>query len=76
MHLAWMSDEPGDCGSGDMGFGIDGKGRFELPCQVGSRTIIVQRLGREGIDGELGRGTVEVLEGKTDTITIRLSKYS
>jgi hypothetical protein len=77
VMLGW--DVPGDavgtCGGGDMGFGVDRRGRFELPCQVGRRTILVQ-VPAAG-DGEwrtIGKGRVAVKEGKTVRLEIKLTE--
>ena len=42
LILQWTSDGPGDCGGGDIGYGLLGDGSFELPCQAGGHTIQVQ----------------------------------
>jgi hypothetical protein len=42
LALQWTSDGPGDCGGGDIGYGLNGDGSFELPCQAGGHTIEVQ----------------------------------
>jgi hypothetical protein len=42
LVLQWTSDGPGDCGRGDIGFGLRADGGFELPCQAGGHTIEVQ----------------------------------
>jgi hypothetical protein len=58
-----------------MGFGVDRRGRFELPCQVGRRTILVQ-VPAAG-DGEwrtIGKGRVTVKEGKTVRLEIKLTE--
>jgi hypothetical protein len=75
VMLGW--DLPGDavgtCGGGDIGFGVDRRGRFELPCQVGRRTILVQ-VPDVG-DGEwrtIGKGRALVKEGKTVRLEIEL----
>lgn len=73
LNLAWTSDDPGDCGGGDMGFGVGDGGHFELPCQAGRRTIILM-LDDESGDGstEVGRTTVTVKGGETVRVTIHL----
>jgi hypothetical protein len=77
VSLAW--DRPGDgvgsCGGGDVGFGVDRRGHFELPCQIGRRTILVQVPGAG--DGEwrtIGQGRVIVREGKTSRLDIKLTE--
>ncbi len=75
LELQWTNLDPGDCGGGDIGYGVAADGTFELPCQVGRRTITV--TGPKWIDDhweELGRATVTVRAGKTVTVTIRLTK--
>jgi hypothetical protein len=42
LVLQWTSDGPGDCGRGDVGFGVLANGGFELPCQAGGHTIEIQ----------------------------------
>ena len=74
--LAWTSTDSGECGGGDMGFGVTRDGTFELPCQVGTWTIKLVHVGNDGIDGELGHGTVKVSAGKTSWVTIHLQAGS
>ena len=42
LNLGWTSDGPGDCGGGDIGYGLNPDGSFRLPCQAGGHTIEVQ----------------------------------
>lgn len=72
LSLQWTSDDPGDCGSGDIGYGIDEHGRFEVPCQAGTRTFVVYDIGPNGGNRERGRATVEVIAGTTVRVTITL----
>jgi hypothetical protein len=73
LDLNWRSPDLGDCGGGDMGFGVNDRGRYELPCQVGTWTIIVVAIGANDTRRERGRGTVEVVADKTVTLDIHLS---
>lgn len=73
LDLQWTSAVPGDCGGGDIGYGVQSDGRFEVPCQVGERTIIVQGPGSGDEWHELGRGTVTVRANKTVKLTVRLT---
>ena len=62
LMLDWSGDGPGECGGGDVGFGVD-HGRFELPCSPGGWTIEVTRP-RPGEGWEVvGRGHVVVPAG-------------
>jgi hypothetical protein len=61
---------PGSCGGGDIGYGVREDGTFDYPCQAGKRILVIYGTGRE----ELGRATVNVIAGKTVTVTIRLTK--
>ncbi|HEY4227431.1 MAG TPA: hypothetical protein VGM49_03765 [Candidatus Limnocylindrales bacterium] len=74
VYLAWDSDGPGDCGGGDVGYGITGAGRFTLPCQAGGHTIDVQVSGPGDGWTSIGRGHVIALAGTTVELTIRLDK--
>ena len=68
-------DAVGTCNGSDMGYGVGSDGRFEYPCQVGRRTILLQVPTDE--DGEwrtIGRGTVVVNEGKTARLDIELDE--
>jgi hypothetical protein len=73
LDLRWTSEDPGDCGGGDIGYGVGSDGRFELPCQAGRRTLIVMVEDETG-DGstEVGRATVTVKGGQTVRVTIHL----
>lgn len=72
LSLQWTSADPGDCGSGDIGYGIDEHGHFEVPCQVGSRTFIVFDIGPNGGNRERGRATIDVAADTTARVTITL----
>jgi hypothetical protein len=76
LSLNWTSPDLGECGGGDMGFGVNDRGRYELPCQIGTWTIIVVAVGADDSVRELGRGTVEVVAGKTVTLDIHLDTGS
>jgi hypothetical protein len=68
-------DSLGTCNGSDMGYGVGLDGRFEYPCQVGRRTILIQVPTDE--DGEwrtIGHGTVVVKEGKTARLEIELDE--
>jgi hypothetical protein len=72
LELRFANPVPGDCGGGDIGYGVGRDGHFRVPCQAGARTIIVVRQANDGTDQELGRGTVTVVAGETVDLTIRL----
>jgi hypothetical protein len=63
---------PGECGGGDMGYGIKPDGTFEYPCQAGVRTITITGHDAKGGNVEVGRATVTVVGGGTVRLTIRL----
>jgi hypothetical protein len=72
LILQWTSDGPGDCGGGDVGFGLAGDGSFELPCQAGGHTIIVQ-IGVPNADWKtLGSGHVIAAGNATVSVLIKL----
>jgi hypothetical protein len=70
IDYLYEPDVPGSCGGGDMGYGVREDGTFDYPCQAGERILVIYGEGRE----ELGRATVNVIAGKTVTVTIRLTK--
>jgi hypothetical protein len=74
LMLDWgdSQDGVGHCGGGDVGFGVDERGRFDVPCQVGRRTILVKRSVAEGEWTTIGRGVTTVREGATSKLDIRL----
>ena len=74
LSLRWESQDSGRCGGGDMGYGVDQRGRFELPCQIGTWTIIVVTDGNPA--RELGRGTVKVVADQTVTLDIHVDAGS
>ncbi len=74
LNLRWTSeDSVGECGGGDMGFGVSDRGRFELPCQVGTWTISVVAMQPDETVREFGHGTVKVVAGETVTLDINVS---
>ncbi len=76
LGLDWESADVGSCGGGDMGFGVNVNGRYELPCQIGTWTIIVVDSTGDDPIRELGRGTVKVVADKTVTLDIHLDTGS
>jgi hypothetical protein len=73
VNLSWSSDGPGDCGGGDVGYGITGSGSFTLPCQAGGHTIVVQI----SIDDDwktIGSGHVVAIAGTTVEVVIKLDQ--
>jgi hypothetical protein len=65
--------DPGWCGGGDVGFGVNADGTFELPCKVGHRTIVI--LAPPVADGEwtvVGQADVVVPAGGIVKVTIHL----
>ena len=63
---------PGECGSGDIGYGIKADGTFEYPCKAGVRVITITGLNAKGGNVEVGRATVTVIAGKTVRVTIHV----
>jgi hypothetical protein len=74
VDLGWLSDGPGDCGYGDIGYGINADGLFEVPCQAGGHTIVIQISVPDGGWKTIASGHVVAVAGKTVTMTIRLDK--
>jgi len=72
-YLRWSGNGPGDCGVGDVGYGLSPEGAFTLPCQQGTWTIEVTVPGDDGWR-PVGVGTVTVLAGRTSTLEITLSQ--
>ncbi len=74
LAIDWKPDRAGpgsgDCGIGDMGFGVSDDGRFELPCAPGGWTITIldENHGRVPV----GSGHVVVRPGKTVRLAITL----
>jgi hypothetical protein len=74
LNLGWSSDGPGDCGGGDIGYGIGADGRFELPCQAGGHDMLVEVSVPDGGWKTIASGHVVAVAGKTVTMTMRLNK--
>ena len=72
LDLAWSSSDSGECGGGDMGFGVNQQGMFELPCQIGTWTIKVMDHREDDTQVEIGRATVKVRKGRVTRVTIHL----
>ncbi len=70
--LRWHSDGPGDCGGGDVGYGVSDAGTFSIPCQQGTWTIDVTVPGGDGWRS-IGQGTVDVLANRTSKLDIVLA---
>lgn len=66
--------ELGECGGGDMGFGVADDGTFRYPCQAGTRTIIVRAEDPDGGTREVGRVVVEVVADEETEVTIQLDE--
>ena len=73
LDLSWTSDGPGDCGGGDIGFGVAADGTFEVPCQAGGHTIQVQIGVPDDGWKTLGEGHVIAVADSTVTLEIRLT---
>ena len=73
LNLGYEYDPniPGDCGGGDIGYGIKADGTFEYPCKAGVAHVTITGLNATGGNVELGRATVTVIAGKTVRVTIR-----
>ena len=67
-------DPPGWCGGGDIGYGVREDGRFEYPCAVGRRTILVKDwVATEGGDHPVVASVVvDVPAGGEVRVRIRL----
>jgi hypothetical protein len=68
-NLRWSGGGPGDCGGGDVGYGVSPGGTFTLPCQQGTWTIEVAVPGDDGWR-PVGVGTVRVIADHTTTLDI------
>jgi hypothetical protein len=72
--LRWHGTGPGDCGGGDVGYGISSDdGAFTLPCQAGTWTIEVTVPGDEGWRS-IGHGTVDVSANGSAKLDIVLTE--
>ena len=74
IDYIYQPDVPGSCGGGDMGYGVMPDGSFTYPCQAGKRVLVIYGDDAKGNRVELGRTTVNVIAGKTVTVTMRLTK--
>ncbi len=70
--LQWRGSGPGDCGGGDVGYGVSPDGTFTLPCQQGTWTIEVTVPSDDGWR-PIGEGTVKVIANRTANLDIVLS---
>lgn len=71
--VRWHGTGPGDCGGGDIGYGISSDGSFILPCQAGTWTIEVVVPANEGWRS-IGEGTVDVPANGTAKLDIVLTE--
>jgi hypothetical protein len=74
LRLEWTSDGPGTCGGGDIGYGLTADGRFELPCQAGGHTILVQTMVGEQDWKTIGTGHLVAIGGGTIELAITLGQ--
>lgn len=73
LQVDWAGEVAGgECGIGDMGYGVLDTGRFELPCAAGGWTIRVLVLIPNADWLEVGRGHVLVPAGGTVGLRITL----
>ena len=76
LNVEWASDHPGagsgDCGGGDVGYGVGANGRFELPCAPGGWTITITDMDHDF--APLGHGHVVVRPGEAVRLTITLDR--
>lgn len=74
LTVIWEPDVPGagsgECGGGDVGYGVGENGRFELPCHPGGWTISITDDSRPV--REVGRGHVVVPPGRAVDLLITL----
>jgi hypothetical protein len=73
LMVEWRPETVGDCGIGDMGYGVGENGQFEIPCRVGTYTIEIT-VSKPGGEGRVvvGQTRVTVREGEVSTVRIRL----
>jgi hypothetical protein len=71
-NLRWHGTGPGDCGGGDVGYGLAEGGTFTLPCQQGTWTIEVTVPSGDGWRS-IGEGTVDVKANRTAKLDIVLT---
>jgi hypothetical protein len=75
LALGWVSDGPGTCGLGDMGYGVGADGVFEVPCQVAAWTMQIQLPAvAGGSPTTIGSGHVVVLASQQVLLQIKLDK--
>jgi hypothetical protein len=79
LMVSWTSDDTGDghgdCGVGDMGYGVGDSGAFELPCAPGGWTITIKEPRDPSGNGSwtpVGSGHVIVPAGGTVALRITL----
>jgi hypothetical protein len=79
LMVSWASDDTGDghgdCGVGDMGYGVGLNGRFTLPCAPGGWTITIEEARDASGNGDwtpVGSGHVIVPAGGEVTLRITL----
>ena len=69
------NDGPGSCGGGDIGYGVGDDGRFQIPCQVGDYTMVIEApLPRDAGWVVVGRAHVTVRSGQAVRVRIRLDR--
>ncbi|MGZ8514293.1 MAG: hypothetical protein ACXW4H_04225 [Candidatus Limnocylindrales bacterium] len=72
-NLRWHGTGPGDCGGGDVGYGVSDLGTFTLPCQQG--TWMIEVTVPDGNDWRsIGEGTVAVTADHTSKLDIVLTE--
>lgn len=71
-NLRWRGTGPGDCGGGDVAYGLAEDGSFTIPCQAGTWTITVEVPNGTGWRS-IGEGTVDVPANGTAKLDIVLT---
>jgi hypothetical protein len=71
LRVDGVPDGVGYCGGGDIAFGVGAGGRFEIPCKMGSYTMVVMVPTGEG-EKVVGQAHVTVGAGETTTVRITL----
>ena len=74
LELMWVNHDLGDCGGGDVGYGVGNDGTFEVDCQVGHRTITIEKTIDDDHRRVIGQADVLVKAGKTVKVTITLTE--
>lgn len=69
-------DTIGSCGGGDIGYGVGATGWFEIPCRIGTYTIVIMGTGPDGNNRVVGQGRVTVREDQVTKVRIRLEPGS